>query len=631
MARRIKNLEAAWAYLDLGWSPIALCSPNHEGCSDRHKNQCSKPGKAPYWSWKQYQKTPATAQQLESWWAQLPGANVGVAMGPVSKLVAIDIDQPEAGNKLLAQLSRGVLPATAAFTTPRGGYRLLYHVPGEEYPDTQSFRDDQGREVLRILSRGSQTVMPPSMNADGTYTWKPDADLANTPLADAPQWLRRLKKVDHGAVHPAEKAVRRGARYLQKCPPAISGQAGHDTAIAVASKLVKGFAIDSDMAFQLLKQHWNPRCEPPWTDVELRHKIEQALKCSTQPLGAMLNGNGHQQHPPETKSALSVSLDRVQPKKVEWLWQGRLPLGKLVILEGDPGQGKSALTLDLAARVSRGGKMPDDSEGRQGDVLLCCAEDDNEDTIVHRLNAVEARLDRIHSVNEVSTSKLTRGLCLPIDVDVLEALINKTKALLVIFDPLMAFLDGTIDTHGDAPVRQALTPLKHLAQRTGAVLLCVRHHNKSGGTKAIYRGGGSIAFTAAARSVLMTGVNPDNPNERVLAPVKCNLSLTPPSLLYCLESEGDIVRVRWLGPTDHTADRLLASADVPENGTRKTASNELNAVRLLATIGKPMPLADIQQRLGIPYATAKATMNRLKRLKFVQPVEHGVYSLIPPP
>jgi Bifunctional DNA primase/polymerase, N-terminal len=173
-------LHAALSYLDRGWSPIPLCPPDHQGVSGLHESQCKSAGKAPLWPWTKYQVERATAKELTLYWSRNPAANVGVCMGAVSGLVGIDIDGVE-GVELLEAIA-GEVPETLCFVTPGGPSRrrLLFTHPNCELPN-KSLRVG-GKEALRILAKGSQTVMPPSRHASGgTYQWLFEGAIAPFP------------------------------------------------------------------------------------------------------------------------------------------------------------------------------------------------------------------------------------------------------------------------------------------------------------------------------------------------------------------------------------------------------------------------------------------------------------------
>jgi putative DNA primase/helicase len=269
----------------------------------------------------------------------------------------------------------------------------------------------------------------------------------------------------------------------------------------------------------------------------------------------------------------AIRLDTVTREKVRWLWPGRLALGKLSIIDGDPGQGKSVITLDIAARVSTGTPMPGDpptwvpdgfARGDPAGVLVTCAEDDIADTVIPRLASHGADLGRIGYIplGRDSEGRLV-PLSIPRDLGRIEAAIGDLSARLMIIDPITAYLPESVQTHNDASVRRALTPLADTAQRTGCAIWLVRHLNKDTKGPAMYRGGGSIAFSGSTRAALITAPHPDQPGISVLARVKGNLSVTVASLAYRLvpDDENECPHVQWDGPVDIDADRLLRGKD----------------------------------------------------------------------
>ncbi len=272
----------------------------------------------------------------------------------------------------------------------------------------------------------------------------------------------------------------------------------------------------------------------------------------------------------DTSGPVLLCMADVVPRAVRWLWPSRIPLGKLTIIDGDPGLGKSLMTLDLAARVSVGGVMPDgargDVDGPAGVVLLT-AEDDPEDTIRPRLDAAGADCKRIvilEAIEDIETAsdgteKRSRRLPTLEDVEAIGEAIRRIGAVLVVVDPVMAYLAGT-DSHIDADVRRVLVALAALAQRTGVAIVVVRHLNKSGGGNPLYRGGGSIGFIAAARSGLLVAPDPQDSTarRRIVAATKSNLSELPCALAYQVAQTETSIYVEWLGQSDQTAKTLLA-------------------------------------------------------------------------
>jgi hypothetical protein len=257
-----------------------------------------------------------------------------------------------------------------------------------------------------------------------------------------------------------------------------------------------------------------------------------------------------------------VRLADVIPRKVQWLWPGRIPLGKITVLDGDPDLGKSLLALDIAARLTQNKAMPDGTLSDLGEprgVVLLSAEDDVADTIRPRLDAAGADIDRVVLLAYVKGSQGQRGPTIA-DLAAMEEAIRTTKAALVVIDPLMAHLPDERDAHRDQDIRRALAPLVDLAASTGAAVLVIRHLNKGGGGNPIYRGGGSIGIIGAARAGLLVAPDPDAPDSdrRILAVTKHNLAAEPPALAYRVEVLDGIPRIAWEGPTEHTAAGLLA-------------------------------------------------------------------------
>lgn len=229
-------------------------------------------------------------------------------------------------------------------------------------------------------------------------------------------------------------------------------------------------------------------------------------------------------------------LDRVEPRAVDWLWPGRIPLGKLTLLVGDPGLGKSSASLDLVARLTRGERWPDGSAGRVGSAVLLSAEDDADDTIVPRLIACGADRSKAAMLTAVRTNGEERSFCLDRDIAALDCAIAETGATLVVIDPVTAYLGVSIDAHVDADIRRVLTPLAKIAGDRHVAILCIAHLNKTTSTRALYRIGGSIGLVAAARAVFAVVEDPGDREggRRLLVPIKANLAEKAPTLAFSI-------------------------------------------------------------------------------------------------
>jgi hypothetical protein len=382
--------------------------------------------------------------------------------------------------------------------------------------------------------------------------------------------------------------IERARLYAAKEPPAVSGQGGHNRAFHVVCQLLLGFDLSQEEAFWAV-QDWNARCAPPWSEAELRHKLADAEKAPCdKPRGWLLreghNGQANGAHAngqaaaakPETFPVI-LTFSAIQARAVEWLWRPWIPLGALTLLDGDPGLGKSTIAVDLAARVSVGYAMPPDygNATDPADVLILSAEDDPHTTIRPRLDAAGADLARVHTLTAMRVGNAERPPVLPYDLSAIAGMIRAKGIRLVIVDSFMAFLDSKIDSHRDQDVRRCLHQLKLLAERTLSAILIIRHLNKLMGGSALYRGGGSIGIIGAVRAALIVGHNPANPEQGVLAPVKCNLAKKPPALLYAHQPVGrDVSRIGWLGETNLTANDIL---DHPGGSQKQSTAHECAA------------------------------------------------------
>jgi len=315
----------------------------------------------------------------------------------------------------------------------------------------------------------------------------------------------------------------------------------------------------------------------------------------------------------------------VEPAAVRWLWPGYVPLGKLAFLDGDPGLGKSLITLDLAARVTRGRPMPDGGRSDltgPASVIILAAEDDAGDTIVPRLVAAGADLSRVVLWEAVPDANGGDTLPeFPTDAGLLLHLILEHRAALVVVDPVMAHLADHVDTRSDQQVRRALLPLKEAAEQTDAAVLCVRHLNKTPGGNPLYRGGGSIAFIGLARAGLMVGPDPDDETRHVLASTKSNLGPRPASLAYRVVADADgVPSIRWEGTVSLTARDLLRQE-------REPSPERQQVLAYVKGAGRPVGPKDVADALGIAEHNTRYHLSRA--VKDGQLARHGTGLYMP--
>jgi putative DNA primase/helicase len=309
-----------------------------------------------------------------------------------------------------------------------------------------------------------------------------------------------------------------------------------------------------------------------------------------------------------------LRLADVEREETVWLWHERIPLGKLTLVEGDPGLGKSWLTLVLAANITKGWPLPDDGDNpiprEPANVILLSAEDGAGDTIRPRLEDAGADLERVFLLTG-SKEDPDAGISLERDLDLLDMTAERVKPLLVVVDPLQAYLGAGVDMHRSNETRPVLAALARFAERHGCAVIIVRHLRKASGDKAIYRGMGSIDFTGAARSVLRVGQDPNDEKTRVIVQVKTNLGPMAEGLAFTI----DAGQFRWLGTSSVTADQM----DAPQDEDTKTKLEEAMDFLREELADGPRPSAelikDARKQLDISERT-------LKRAKARMGIEH---------
>jgi len=269
-----------------------------------------------------------------------------------------------------------------------------------------------------------------------------------------------------------------------------------------------------------------------------------------------------------TRRLNATKLDTVTPQSVEWLWPGRIPQKKLVVIGGDPGLGKSQLTMDLVARITSGKAWPDGSGlAVQGNALVLNAEDDAADTIRPRVDAMGGDPSRVWVIEGVKYGSNDHHLSLTRDLVLLQDGIREHQAAIVVVDPLTAYLGG-VDTAKDAPVRPIVTQLNQLAMKEQVTIIALIHLNKAQQMDALYRVSGSLAFISIPRVAYLVAQAPDDEERRVLASLKFNIGPTPAPLAYRIGAEGVI----W-DPEPYALDaRQLLGAG--EAGDRKATKLE---------------------------------------------------------
>jgi AAA domain/DnaB-like helicase N terminal domain len=373
-----------------------------------------------------------------------------------------------------------------------------------------------------------------------------------------------------------------------------------------------------------------------WLRCELRRaalKIAQKCDDETSPFASIIDRANRKlielaaEHEGGNGARVTCAAD-VEPQAINWLWPGRIPLGMISELIGDSGLGKSTVCVDLSARLSRGNVMPDGAQGpAAAGVVIMSGEDDWARVIVPRLRVAGADLNRIiHVEIEAEDGPREPSICGADLLHVERAMLDVGAKLLWI-DPVMEYLPSNVDAHRDQDVRRTLGALNRMAERTGAAVLLVRHLNKNVGGAPLHRGGGSVAFTAAARSGMTLAPDPDatdaegGPRPLVLAMTKANLAPPVPTLKLHLEAgpEEKYAHVQWDGTSEHTAATALA---VPRDPDELIARDDA-AEFLRDLLGAGPMEANEAKRKGREAGITDKTLRRAREKLGVKPYRVG--------
>ena len=305
--------------------------------------------------------------------------------------------------------------------------------------------------------------------------------------------------------------------------------------------------------------------------------------------------------PPKKDSVKIIRMSDVELTPVDWLWKPYLPFGKLSVLQGNPGEGKTYFAMHLAAACTNGKLLPNMERMEPFNVIYQTAEDGLGDTVKPRLIEAGADLDRVLVIDD-SEVQLT------LSDERIERAIIENNARLVIIDPIQAYLGADVDMNRANEVRPIFMRLGQVAQRTGCAILLIGHLNKAAGMQSLQRGLGSIDIAAAVRSVMFIGKLKHNPTMRILTHEKSSLAPPGASLAFSLGDEGGF---RWVGEYDITADEMLSGIELQRETKTQQAKDLICA--LLAG-GKQVLSEDIDKAAlerGIPGRTVRDAKREL--------------------
>lgn len=305
--------------------------------------------------------------------------------------------------------------------------------------------------------------------------------------------------------------------------------------------------------------------------------------------------------PLKTETVKIIRMSDVELTPVEWLWKPYLPFGKLSVLQGNPGEGKTYFAMHLAAACTSGKLLPNMERMKPFNVIYQTAEDGLGDTVKPRLIEAGADLDRVLVIDD-SDVQLT------LSDERIEKAIIENNARLVIIDPIQAYLGADVDMNRANEVRPIFMRLGQVAQRTGCAILLIGHLNKAAGMQSLQRGLGSIDIAAAVRSVMFIGKLKHDPTMRILTHEKSSLAPPGVSLAFSLGDEGGF---RWVGEYDITADEMLSGIE-PQRETKTQQAKDLICALLAG--GKQVFSEDIDKAAlerGIPGRTVRDAKREL--------------------
>ena len=644
----------------------------------------AKGKKWPPCEWAHLMRRHATPADCNSWWPLTTELGLGIVGGAISgNLTVLDVENDTVWRQLEEQILAEknlapLLACTSLAMCPRGGRHLYIHADMAPEGNEKLAYDANAQVLIETRAEGGQAVAPPGEGRSWVrYFDREDRALWTAAQLEMVRGLARQfcfgKPVTTTTTTPAPKPAAaprvglspiddynqradfhqlltaQGARLIRteangrahyarpgKAENAAGGNLFCDKGVLrlyVHSSNWPSLQEDHNytaFSFRLAVEYGGNESMVP----ALVRKISQDEKYGDQTTG-VLNINGVPaggQPPPEDWAPVLRCASDARPQAIHWLWDGRIPLGMLSVLEGAVGMGKSTAAIDIMAKLSRGFAMP----GLQGyntpaASIVIGLEDHFENVFVPRLMAAGADLTKINyltgfRINAAGKESEEHRLVLSIDdIERLGETILKTSTKFVFFDSVMGLLPGKIDANSDQGTRAVLEPLAQMAERVGASVLIGRHWAKGAGSRvASERGIGSVAWGGVARSVLQVAEHPDDETRRVLAVAKGNLAPKPEHLEFTIASKevslpgGELVSmpsIVWGGTCALHIDDLGSRKKL--NGERQTVAKTCEdwMVGYLAEHDYEVASSTMQddaKTAGYSFATMKRTREKLQ-------------------
>lgn len=544
-------------------------------------------GKRPAVRWKRYQDERPSKLDVEAWWWNDEGTlyNIGLPTGALNGFDVVDADSLQA-----LEWMRRHLPETPAMVVSSAPYKqhwLYAHRDG--VGNSAKLQTEGGKLALDVRGTGGYVLAPNSRHRSGALysraadsaVWTPEM-VATLPLL--PEVVRVVAEQPPPpplVPYTGGDAYKRASRWMEKRDPAVAGQGGDAHTYATAAFLVRDFALTDAEAWSLLTL-WNLSCQPPWSERDLKEKLENAKRYARNAAGGKLAERQLEPLPARilmpwekdqearlvTEAEVAgddplaelISMDTVVPRDVEFAIFPWLPIGEIALLSGDGGTGKSTVAAQIATAITGGPGIPGLPAERTGPVLYFSAEDDPDTVLKPRLMAAgvtDFSMIKAYPVHE-------KGFAFDeANIRKFESFVAALRPVLVVIDPIVAFMEASIDMNIANQVRPVLQRLRFIAAAYQCSIVIVVHHNKAG---AVY---GTVDFRNRCRSALMVFRDPENDDRYYVAHEKANYAAPAPAVPYSIEQmdpdDRRSTRLRWGRASRNWTAGELRSAQVHDN------------------------------------------------------------------
>lgn len=592
----------AQKYCTLGWTVYPVQSVEGGVCTCSRGAACQDAGKHPHFA---LGALKAATSSVERATETFNSPSVSIGLSCKESFWVLDVDGPQGMmdlDRLIAE--HGELPATPTVETGSGGRHYYFAADVRVRCRTKI----NGMSI-DTKSNGGFVVAPPSNHVSGgNYKWLVEPE--SIAIAKAPGWLINfVTSAQVGKTSSLKFVVE--DNDLRTAPGVGEGGRRSRLCQLVGSELARS---GSKPDLLQTATDWGRRCDPPMPDREVQKVVDSFVSKHMANHLANAERADAKAHGSHQNGLTATSFDNIAPKPVDWLWENRLALGKLTLLTGDGGVGKSMLTCYIAATVSTGRTFCDGSPCALGDVLLVGAEDGAEDTIRPRLDAAGANVTRVHLVG----GPIPPGaqFATPVDlgrhIELLDHLLQKyPDAKLLVIDPVMDYLGPGVNSDKSPEVRSVLGPLRALAERYQIAVVIINHLNRSGkGSK--NRSLGSGAFVHVCRVEMRVVEDRDDPDRRLFLPVKNNLAAAPGLAYRIASADNGAGHAVWEdGPVDVTIDEVEAEGGTEPRRAIDEAEEWISAMLAEGPV-KASEIEKLSRQDGISESTLKRAKARLK-------------------